>query len=172
MIRLIILLLITGNSLFGYSQRLKPIDQTVAHKCITGTWKLVSVENIYPDGSKIYPYGNQPAGLLMFDETGNYTLQIFKAVRMTVASGDKNKSTPEENAALVQGSNSHFGKYSVNEADHTITFNIANASFPNWNSSSQKRSYSLTGSQFKYLVTQTTQGGKSVVAEVTWEREK
>lgn len=108
----------------------------------------------------------------MFDSIGNYALQIFKAVRSTVASGDKNKATPEENAALVQGSNSHFGKYSVDETDQTVTFSIGYASFPNWNSNSQKRSYSFANGKLKYVVTNTTQGGESVVAEVTWEREK
>lgn len=170
--RLIILIFLISNTFSGYSQSLKTIDLVVIPEWIKGTWKLVSVENIYPNGDKVYPYGDHPKGLLIFDVDGNYELQIFKAVRITVASGDKNKCTPEENAALVQGGNSHFGKYSIDEAGQTVTFNIEYASFPNWNFTRQKRSYSYKDDRFQYVVTNTTQGGESVIAQVTWERAK
>ena len=137
---------------------------------LTGTWTLVSVDNIYPDSSRVHPYGDAPQGMLVFDSKGNYAIQILKAVRPKVASGDKNKATPEENAALVQGSNAHYGKYAVNESDHSITFNIEHASFPNWEGTAQKRSYTYSGNILKYVVTNTTQGGQSVIAEVVWKR--
>ena len=108
--------------------------------------------------------------LLIFDTDGNYAIQILKANRPKVVSGDKNKCTPGENAALVQGSNSHFGKYYVDEASKTITFTIQHASFPNWEGTEQKRLYTYTGNQIKYVVTNTTQGGQSVIAEVAWKR--
>lgn len=141
---------------------------TYAQNKLTGTWTLVSVDNIYPDSSRIHPYGEHPQGLLMMDSKGNYAIQIFNVIRPKVISGDKNKCTPEENAALVQGSNAHFGKYIADEK--TITFNIAYASFPNWEGTIQKRSYTFTGNELKYVVTNTTQGGQSVIAEVVWQR--
>ncbi|MBO9563643.1 MAG: lipocalin-like domain-containing protein [Niastella sp.] len=146
--------------------------QTTAGKlpALSGTWILISVDNIYPDGSRIHPYGENPKGLLVFDEKGNYAIQILKAVRPQVASGDKNKCTPEEYAALVQGSNAHYGKYIVDEAGKTITFIIEGASFPNWEGTQQKRSYVYNGQTIKYVVTQTTQGGVAVIAEVAWKR--
>ncbi len=137
---------------------------------LSGTWTLLSVDNIYPDGSRVHPYGNNPKGLLVFDEKGNYAIQILKAIRPKVASGDKNKCTPEEYAALVQGSNAHYGKYTVDEVGKTITFIIEGASFPNWEGTQQKRSYVYNGQTIKYVVTQTTQGGVAVIAEVAWKR--
>jgi hypothetical protein len=137
---------------------------------LIGTWMLVSVDNIYPDSSRVSPYGDNPQGMLIFDTKGNYALQILKAVRPKIVSGDKNKCTPEENVMMVQGSNSHFGKYTVDEAGKTITFNIAHASFPNWEGTIQKRSYTYTGNEIKYVVTHTTQGGQAVIAEVAWRR--
>jgi hypothetical protein len=137
---------------------------------LIGTWSLVSVDNIYPDNSRIHPYGDNPKGLLIFDNKGNYAIQILKAVRPLIATGDKNKSTPEENSVMVQGSNSHFGKYAVNEAEKTITFKIEHAFFPNWENTEQKRVYTYTRNEIKYVVTHTTQGGQSVIAEVAWRR--
>lgn len=99
---------------------------------------------------------------------GNYAIQIYNVMRPKIASGDKNKSTAEENAVLVQGSNAHFGKYITDEK--TITFNIEHASFPNWEGTVQKRVYTCTGNELKYVVTNTTQGGQAVIAEVVWRR--
>ena|SRR5258706_15591818 len=165
-----VLLLALGISSLAISQKRDATSDKPLQQQLIGTWTLVSVDNIYPDGSRVHPYGENPQGLLMFDNHGNYAIQILKALRPKVASGDKNKCTPEENAALVQGSNSHFGKFSVEESNHTIIFNIEHASFPNWEGTEQKRAYTYTGDYIKYVVTHTTQGGQSVVAEVAWKR--
>ncbi|KUJ61519.1 hypothetical protein AR687_12620 [Flavobacteriaceae bacterium CRH] len=137
---------------------------------ITGLWTLVSVENTQADGMKTFPYGTNPKGSLFFDEKGNYAIQIYKNERAKIISGDKNKCTPEENAAIVQGSNSHFGKFEIDELNKTITFKIQTASFPNWEETIQKRFYTYTDNELKYVVTNTTQGGKSVTAEVVWKK--
>jgi hypothetical protein len=164
--KLFLLFLISTCATLSFAQTSEKLDG----QQLIGTWTLVSVNNIHPDGSRVHPYGENPKGMLMFDAKGNYTIQILKAVRPTVASGDKNKCTPEENAALVQGSNSHFGKYSVDEKGKIIAFKIEHASFPNWEGTEQKRSYTFTGNSLKYFVTQTTQGGQSVIAEVAWQK--
>lgn len=163
-----LLLLFCGMSIL-YAQRNKSSEGDLKQN-IVGTWILVSVTNIYPDGNKVYPYGDHPQGMLMIDKAGHYAIQILKAERPKVASGDKNVCTPEENAALVQGSNSHFGQYSMDEKNKTITFNIEHASFPNWEDTQQKRSYTFVNNVLAYVVTQTTQGGQSVIAEVAWRK--
>jgi hypothetical protein len=138
---------------------------------LKGTWELVAVENQLPDGSKTQPYGIDPKGLLIFDNDGNYAIQMLRSspARPKFAANDKNKGTLEENAALVQGSNSHFGKYIVNEKAHTITFNIEHAFYPNWEGTIQIRSYTIEHDQLKYVVTNTTNGG-AVTAVVIWKR--
>ena len=137
---------------------------------LVGPWSLVSIDNIYPDGTRVHPYGEHPDGLLMFDREGNYAIQILKASRPKIASGDKNNCTPEEYASIVKGTNSHYGTYQVNPERNTITFNIAHASFPNWEGTVQVRSFTLANDQIKYVVNHTTQGGQSVIAEVVWRK--
>lgn len=140
-----------------------------AQNSLIGTWTLVAVENILPDSSRTLPYGANPKGLLVFDAQGNYAIQILKAIRPPVAANDKNKATAEENAALVQGNNSHFGTYSVDPAKHLLTFHIERAFYPNWEGTIQERSYTLTGSELRYIVTNTTNGG-AITALVVWQR--
>lgn len=169
--KIIALLLVSGITFMAHAQKSTPAINSL-QKQLIGTWTLVSVANIYPDSSRVYPYGQDPQGLLLFDEKGNYAIQILKTGRPTIESGDKNKCTPEESTALVQGSNSHFGKYKVNEQCRTITFMIEHAFYPNWEGTEQERFYTYTGNEIKYVVTHTTQGGQKVIAEVAWQRIK
>jgi hypothetical protein len=143
---------------------------SIAQEKLVGSWSLVSIDNIYPDNSRVHPYGENPKGLLIFDANGNYAIQILKAVRSKIVSGDKNNCSAEENATIVQGSNSHFGKYEMDEQRKIIAFKIESASFPNWEGMTQKRSYTCTQNEIKYIVTNTTQGGQSVIAEVVWRK--
>lgn len=144
-------------------------DSTLDSTGLTGLWTLAAVENLNPDGSKTLPYGIAPKGLLVFDKSGNYSIQILKASRPKVAAGDKTKATAEENAALVQGNNSHFGTYTINKVSKTITFHVENAFYPNWEGTIQERFYTLSNNELKYIVTNTTNGG-SITAVVIWKK--
>ncbi|MEN2401384.1 lipocalin-like domain-containing protein [Flavobacterium sp. MC2016-06] len=146
------------------------VAQKMKQTALLGSWKLISVENINADGTKTFPYGTDPKGILFFDGNENYAIQIYKKERTKIISGDKNNCTPEENASIVQGSNSHFGQYEIDETTKTITFKIKTASFPNWENTEQKRSYTYNNDELKYVVANTTQGGKSVTAVVIWKK--
>lgn len=150
-------------------------DKTVSEKRIKqqliGTWTLFLVDNINPDGKRTQPYGENPQGILIFDEDGNYSLQILGADRAKFVSGDKTKGTLDENKSLVLGSNSHFGKFSINASENTITFQILHAFFPNWEGTEQKRTFTLTDKEFKYTVPTTTNGA-GVTGEVVWKRRR
>ena len=134
-----------------------------------GTWTLVSVDNIQPDGSRTQPYGPGPQGILMFDAEGRYALQIFRADRPKFASNDKSHGTAAEYEAAVNGANSHFGRFVVDEAGKSITFAIEHASFPNWEGTEQKRSFTLVGDELTYTVPVTT-NATAAAGEVKWRR--
>jgi hypothetical protein len=143
--------------------------QTTSPEPLTGTWTLISVDNVLPDGTRVQPYGPQPKGILMFDAGGRYALQIFRSSRASFASNDKSRGTAEEYKATVEGTNSHFGRYSVDAASRTISFQIEHASFPNWEGTEQKRSFTREGDELRYTVPATTTGG-AAVGEVAWRR--
>ena len=136
---------------------------------LVGTWSLVLVDNVLPDGSRIHLYGPHPSGLLMFDAGGHYALQIVSAGRPPFAAGDKSRGTPDEYRTAVQGSNAHFGRYSADQAEHTITFRIEHATYPNWEGTEQKRSYSLVEDRLTYIVPAPTTG-TGATGEVVWQR--
>ncbi len=147
----------------------RPSATTQQGPQLAGTWTLVSVDNLLPDGRRIQPYGPHPVGQLTLDARGRYSVLIFRPDRARFGSNDKNRGTDEENRATVQGTNSHFGRYSIDETQRTLTFHIDHASFPNWQGTEQRRSYTLTGDELRYTVRTTTTGGPEI-GEVTWRR--
>ncbi|WP_163989906.1 lipocalin-like domain-containing protein [Pyxidicoccus caerfyrddinensis] len=144
--------------------------EKVSAKELVGTWTLVLCDNVYPDGRRVQLYGAQPQGLLIFDGQGRYSLHILRAGRARFASNDKSQGTPDEYKATVQGSNSHFGRYTVDGAEGTLTFHIDHASFPNWEGTEQRRTFTLTGDELTYTVPVPTSGGAAATGEVKWRR--
>ncbi len=137
---------------------------------LAGAWTLVLVDNVLADGRRIHLYGPAPQGLLMLDADGHYSLQIYRAGRAPFASNDKSKATPEENRTAIQGANAHFGRFAIDATDGTIAFRIEHASFPNWEGTEQKRSFTLDGDRLRYVVPTPTTGGEAVTGEVEWKR--
>ena len=149
-----------------------PVSDAAAQsaKDLVGTWTLVSVDNVRPDGSKVPLFGPSPQGILMFDANGRYSAQVCSTGRPKFASNDRMKGTPEENQAAVHECNPHWGRYSVNTADHVILFQIDHATYTNWEGTEQKRSFTLTSDELKYTVPNPSATGANPV--VVWKRAK
>ena len=78
--------------------------------------------------------------------------------------------TPEENKAVVVGSISLFGTYTVDEAAKTIIYKVESSTFPNWDGHELKRTItSLTDDELKYINPAVSVGGR---AETVWRRLK
>jgi hypothetical protein len=166
--------MITGVAVLFLGVALLAVDAVGQEKALkeqlVGTWTIVSVDDVRPDGSRVSLFGPDPQGVLMFDANGRYSLQLCSVGRPKFASNNRLKGTPEENQAIVHGCNPHWGRYSVNEADRTILFQIDHAMYPNWEGTQQKRSFTLTGDELKYTVPTPTIAGANPV--VVWKRAK
>jgi len=119
---------------------------------LVGSWTLVNADVIHRDGSRGHDYGEAPKGLLMIDAQGHYALEIYRSDRPRYASGDRAHGTPEEYQANALGISTHFGTLQVDAAASTLLFNIENASFPNQDSTQQKRPYKIDGDELSYRV--------------------
>lgn len=126
---------------------------------IAGAWTYVSVDTVRPDGSRVPMYGPNPQGLVIFDGNGHYALVNARVGLPVFASNNRMEGTPEEYKAVVQGSIAHFGRYTINETDKTITFQIQTSTFPNWNGVEQKRPFTLVGDELKWTTPAASGGG-------------
>ena len=137
-------------------------------KDLVGTWQLVSNVLTAPDGKKTDQFGPDPHGVLYFADNGRYVLSIMRDGLPKFAGNGRMNGSPDENRAIVQGSISHFGTYSV--ADGKIVFHVDYATFPNWNGGTQNRPFKLAGDQLSFFVAAASAGGGS--SEVVWKRIK
>ncbi|SAK93072.1 hypothetical protein AWB82_06676 [Caballeronia glebae] len=135
---------------------------------VVGTWAYVSVDTVRPDGSRQPMYGTSPQGLAVFDEGGHYILMTSRPNIPKFTSSNRLEGTAEENRTVVQGMIAHFGTYTVNEIDKTITFHVTASSFPNWNGVEQKRPFTVNVEQ----LTWTTPASGGGTAEVILRRLK
>lgn len=119
---------------------------------IAGTWALTAADKLLPDGTRSHDYGDNPHGFVIFTEDGHYSVQIYRDQRTKFASGDKLKGSPEEYKDDVLGMSVHYGKYSVDAANNTISFQIDRASFPNWDGTTQVRGFELKGDELSWKV--------------------
>ncbi len=71
--------------------------------------------------TSVFPYGNAPAGHLIYDVTGHMSAQIMKTPPPDVASDDWDRFTVQEKVALFDSYVAYFGRYEVDEARHVVT---------------------------------------------------
>jgi len=137
---------------------------------IVGTWVLAGADKLLADGSRVSDFGDSPHGLIIFTADGRYSVQIYRADRVAFSSGDKLKGTAEEYKAASLGMSAHFGRYTVDPGRHTISFHIDRAAFPNWDDTTQVRTYELKGDELSWRVPARPDGSVpiTIVRRVKW----
>jgi hypothetical protein len=128
----------------------------------TGAWRVVSVEDRNPDGSLSYPYGAEPAGLLLYDETGRMSVQIMRRDRAPFSSNDWDEISAEEIRSAIEGVTAFFGTYEIDEAEATIIHRVEGHLLPNSVGKELKRGYEFSGN---LLILK-----PSATRRVIWER--
>ena len=105
---------------------------------VIGTWNIVSVEEVYPDGRKETPWGPNMKGAVSFDPQGKVLLMIIGADLPTPS------GKPQEAARQVVA---YFGTYSVDEGAKTITYTAERATIPAFDGLARKATVTVTGDE-------------------------
>ncbi|MFZ6875423.1 lipocalin-like domain-containing protein [Undibacterium sp. Di27W] len=146
------------------------IDRNDAiQKQLTGTWTLIAAPEIHADGSRVETFGEHPQGLLIIDDSGRYSLQIYKSGRNKFAAGDKRKGTEAEFRAAVLDTSSHYGRCFIDAERNVLVFRIEHASFPNWDGSEQARQFELKANELTYRVPASA-SGNGTTAISSWKK--
>jgi hypothetical protein len=135
-------------------------------KDLVGTWEWVSVDNTGPDGKKSQPFGATPKGFIIFvGGNGRFSYLLSRPSRAKFAAKNRDQGTPDENKETVQGSLAFSGTYSV--SDKTVIFKIEASTYPNWEGTEQKRTFTVTADELKWTAaTSTGQTAQSVLKRV------
>jgi hypothetical protein len=115
-------------------------------KQLIGTWRLVSFEDrVDPNSEWTYPFGKNPSGYFVYDETGHVTIQIMRTPPPSkFASGDDARPTPEEAKAVYDGYVAYFGTYTVDEAKHVVIHHVEGSMHPSFIGTDQERIFELS----------------------------
>ena len=116
---------------------------------LVGTWHFVIAEVTAPDGTKSFPFGPKPRGMVIFTPGGDF-MQIHIAAEVPkIANGNRLQATPEEYAGIMRGTIAQFGTYTVDEDKKQFTMKFTASTFPNWEGVSQTRTIDkLTDDEF------------------------
>ena len=157
----------TGRAYAGQQvERVQPVGK----EKLLGTWKLVSCVGHWSDGRITYPYGSNPAGLLVYDADSNFSAQIQDQDRPLFESGNLLKGAPEEIKAAFEGYVAYYGTYEVDEADGSLTHHVQGSLFPNWVGVDQKRLFEFSDNRL-LLTTPPFVGKRSqLTLTLVWER--
>ena len=136
---------------------------------LVGTWKLTAFEDRPAKGPVKYPYGNTPAGLLIYDATGHMSIQIMKLPHPKVASGDEDKVTEKEKLALFDAYEAYFGTYQVDWTKHVVTHNVEGDLWDVYMGTAQERPFELNGDRLT-LTPHWEEDGQKMQGIRTFER--
>ena len=135
---------------------------------LAGTWAMVSNDSVNADGSRAATFGPNAKGQLILTAAGQFSQIFVRPDLPKFASNNRLKGTPEENAAVVQGSYASFGSWSI--IDKVVTLKMDGATFPNWTGTTQTRALSaVSADEIKWTLAQGTAGG---TVETVWKRVK
>jgi hypothetical protein len=137
---------------------------------LVGTWTLVSI-TLEQDGKKTDFYGPNPQGQQTFEPNGRMSLIITRSDLPKFGSNNRQAGTSEENKAVVQGSLAYFGTFSVSETDKTITSHVESCTFPNFNGTERKESFSISGDELNITILTKPSTGTGT-AYLVWKRVK
>jgi len=136
---------------------------------LVGTWTLVSVVNIRPDGTKFDPTGGKALGLMMYDGNSNFSFLNIRSDIPKLASNNRQKGTTDEYKAVAEGVLSYFGRYSIDEAGKFLIQHVVSSSFPNFNGADRKWSITISGEELTLASQAAAAGGSN---ELKWKRVK
>ena len=128
---------------------------------IVGTWSAVS-QYVDQDGKRVEPFGANPKGMVMYDADGHFILVLQRSTLPRFASNNRLKGTPEENAAIVQGSIAYFGTYVVDDRENAIKFHYDGSTYPNWDGDEQIRMVEIVADELEMTSPVSAVGGGSV----------
>ncbi|NDJ53676.1 MAG: lipocalin-like domain-containing protein [Chloroflexi bacterium] len=105
---------------------------------LVGTWRLVSQHTHYPDGTTIATRGENPDGILIYDEFGNMAVQLMRTDAQLVHYTDLNSRD-----TAMSGYHAYYGTYEIDEKASVVRHHVVGAAFPDYRSTTQVRHFKL-----------------------------
>jgi len=137
---------------------------------LAGAWRLLSVEGRSADGDVYRPFGEHPAGVLIYDAGGSMAVTLMRTERTPFPSMDATGGSEEEMAAAYREFEAYSGTWTLDPEQKTVTHHVKQAKFPNWIDTDQVRYYRLDGDRLTLQTAPVMRDGSEWIITVVWER--
>ncbi len=138
---------------------------------LVGAWELVDVVEVPEDGSATRrPFGERPAGFILYTPDGYMSAQIMRRDRPAV-SGAWADLTAEQCGQQAKGYLAYSGPYTVDEETGALTHTMAVSLLPDWLGQTQPRVPRLEGDSLELSsAAPSWSGGVLVMTHISWRR--
>jgi lipocalin-like protein len=143
-------------------------DRRTTQKDLIGAWRLVDIEVQGPAGREADPfYGNGSQGLLIYDPSGWFSVQIENADRpaLQVPAVRPVPAANEADSKTLHSYYAYFGTWSFDPATATVTHHAKGALYPSEDAAVYPQHVEVVGHRMTFS---RTQNGK--VQRKLWER--
>lgn len=113
---------------------------------LVGSWRLVSWISHQPDGTIKHTMGENPTGLLIYDRSGNMSVQIMDSFRPDFEMG-YSATNLEELKKIFDGYLAYFGTYTIDETQHAVVHHVKAITNPSFYGADLIRYFDLSGDQ-------------------------
>lgn len=139
---------------------------------LIGDWIVESfVETNHETGSESYPFGQSPAGSVVYTRDGWMSAQIQAEVRAPFKVGDPFGGDAQEYLSAGRGYLAYAGNYSVDEATSRVFHDVKVSFFPNWIGMRQVRLLSFDQTRMRYSFEKPILSNGALKSSiVTWKR--
>lgn len=133
-----------------------------------GTWRLVAFEARTSHGDVSYPYGQDPAGYLLYTADGFMFASVMRSKRPNFGSPDIQGAGSEEKVAAFDSYASYCGRYEVKE--ERVIHQVEVSLLPNWSGKDQERFFEFSGERLTLRTPPMLDGGVERILVAIWQR--
>jgi hypothetical protein len=156
---------VVGLSLLSYNAL---GQQKSLKEQLVGTWTLVSVTDVYPDGRKENTWGPNVKGAVNFDGYGHVMVMIIgEDVPASSANPQMSEKVTKQSKRDVVA---YFGTYSVDEAAKAVTYTAERATAPSFDGVARKASVTLNGDELVQVSAPVTTPRGTANPNIVWKR--
>jgi hypothetical protein len=112
---------------------------------LLGGWRLLSLRNVQPDGTVLYPLGPDAIGQLVYTENGRMSAQLLRPGPSPFQAGNAQQATDKEKLAAYANFAGYYGSFRIDAEAGAVIHEVEGSSFPNLIGTDQVRCYHVDG---------------------------
>lgn len=139
---------------------------------LIGTWRLKVCTTVDEKGNEENFFGENPRGVIMYDECGNMAVQLCPLERPEFVNTDFNDFTGDEAKGILMTYQAYYGKYKVNEEEGFVLHIVDDGVRPNWRGFEETRYYKFEEDFLILTSPPVLANGKNLIFVAKWKKEK